>query len=472
MDMRRTKIVCTLGPASQDKKVIRELIKAGMDVARLNFSHGSHDLHRTVAQHVRQEAYRQGKSTAILQDLQGIKIRVSMVENNTLVLKPSSKVNLLPGDRESTANNIYISYPALLQDVKKGDIILFDDGLIRLQAVSVKASHIEAEVIEGGVLRSKKGVNLPSSKTTMLAFTDKDRKDLLFGLDLGVDYVAVSFVRNVKDIEVIKQWAKKKSLRLPPIIAKIEKPEALDSLEEILKVVDGIMVARGDLGVELPTEQVPVIQKMLIEEANKKGKLVITATQMLESMREHTRPTRAEATDVANAVLDGTDALMLSAETATGKYPVEALCMMDTIIRHTESMLFERIGRFYRVDGSFPGAIADGAREAAVDTNAKAIVVFTHSGFTALLLSKLKPAVPVIAFTPDQQALKAMSLYWGIHAKALDTPDVSILDEVFMKTVERMLIREGFIKKGDNIVFAASSPFLGKANVIRLHRIA
>ncbi len=469
--MRRTKIVCTLGPASGDRKVIKALIKAGMDVARLNFSHGSHERHMTVAQNVRQEAFKLGRHTAILQDLQGIKIRVGMVQGNEVTLKTGTKVSLLPGENESNHQSIFISYPALLRDVSKGDTVLLDDGLIKLVAKSVTSSHIEAEVIEGGILRSKKGVNLPSSKTTLPAFTEKDKRDLLFGVGLGIDYVAVSFVRSAKDIEIIKAWAKKKNITLPPLIAKIEKPEAICNIKEILEIVDGIMVARGDLGVELPTEQVPVVQKMLIEEANRKGKLVITATQMLESMKEHSRPTRAEATDVANAVLDGTDALMLSAETATGKFPLESVKMMDTIIRHTEQMLFNRIGRFYGVDGSFAGAIADGAREAAKDTNAKVIVVFTHSGFTALLLSKLKPEVPVIAFTPDQKTLKALSLYWGIHGKALETPDMSILDEVFMRTVEKSLIKEGFIQRGDNIVFAASSPFLGKANIIRLHRI-
>ena len=472
MHLRKTKIVCTLGPSSEDRKVIKALIEAGMDVARLNFSHGSHEKHLTVAQIVRQESFKLGKNTAILQDLQGIKIRVGMVKGIEVALKTGAKVKLLPGENETNQDRIFISYPALLKDVRKGDVVLLDDGLIKLIALSVTTSHIEAEVIEGGILRSKKGVNLPYSKTTLPAFTEKDRKDLLFGIGIGVDYVAVSFVRSAKDIRVIKDWAKRRNITLPPLIAKIEKPEAIDNIKEILDIVEGIMVARGDLGVELPTEQVPVIQKMLIEEANRKGKLVITATQMLESMKEHSRPTRAEATDVANAVLDGTDALMLSAETAAGKFPVESVSMMDTIIRHTERMLFNRIGRFYNVDGGFAGAIADGAREAAKDTTAKVIVVFTHSGFTALLLSKLKPEVPVIAFTPDQKTLKALSLYWGIYAKALETPDVGILDEVFIQTAIKNLIKEGFIKRGDNIVFAASSPFLGKANIIRLHRIA
>lgn len=471
MYMRKTKIVCTLGPASFDAKVIRGLIKNGMDVARLNFSHGSYDDHRIVAQNVRQEAYKQGKNIAILQDLQGIKIRISAVQKGEIEIKTGSKIKLKPGNSESTTDFLYISYPALIKDLKKEDLVLIDDGLIKLQIVSKDDNHLLAEIIEGGIVKSKKGVNLPTAKTTLNAFTEKDKKDLLFGLDLGVDYVAVSFVRSPDDISIIKTWAKKQKLTLPPIIAKIEKPEALKNLSEILDIVDGIMVARGDLGVEMPTEQVPIIQKMLIEEANKKGKIVITATQMLESMRHHTRPTRAEATDVSNAVLDGTDALMLSAETAAGNYPLESVKMMDTIIRFTEDKLFHRIGSFYQLGRGFPEAIAAGAKEAALDTNAKAIVVFSHSGFTARLLSKLKSSVPIIAFTPDQKVLRGMSLFWGTYGRLLETPDVGILDEVFMKTVEKNLIKEGFIQKGDNIVLAASSPFLGKANIIRLHKV-
>ncbi|MCX8069623.1 MAG: pyruvate kinase [Thermodesulfovibrionales bacterium] len=471
MYIRKTKIVCTLGPASYDRKIIRSLIKSGMDVARLNFSHGSHDDHYAVAQNVRQEAFKLGKNTAILQDLQGIKIRVAMVEKGAITLKTGSTIKLKPGSEESNNDTIYISYPALLTDVNEGDLILLDDGLLRLNVKEKKDDHMVAEILEGGILKSKKGVNFPYSKTTLPAFTEKDKQDLLFGIELGVDYVAVSFVRSAEDIEVIKKWAKKKNLVLPPLIAKIEKPEALDNIQEILDIVDGIMVARGDLGVELPTERVPVIQKMLIEEANKKGKLVITATQMLESMKEHSRPTRAEATDVANAVLDGTDALMLSAETAAGKFPVQSVVMMDTIIKHTEMMLFNRIPCFYQIGKIFPEAIADGAKESALVTNAKVIVVFTHSGFTAKLLSKLKPEVPIVSFTPDQKVVRSMSLFWGTTAMALETPDVTILDEVFMRTVEKKLIKEGFIQKGDNVVFAASSPFLGKANIVRLHKV-
>src|SRR5208337_2329061 len=258
---------------------------------------------------------------------------------------------------------------------------------------------------------------------------------------------------------------------LPPLIAKIEKPEAIDNINDIIEMVDGIMVARGDLGVEMPTEKVPVIQKMLIDLANKRGKLVITATQMLESMTQHTRPTRAEASDVANAVLDGTDALMLTAETASGKYPVESFNMMDTIIRYTEETLFHKIQSPYQPGNRFPEAIADGACNAARDVGAKAIVVFTVSGFTARLLAKIKPDIPVVAFTPDEKALRQMPLYWGVTGKMIKQCSTKILDSDCTSDIEKSLVKEGIVKKGENIVFVASSPFLGKRNIIRIQKL-
>lgn len=310
--MRKAKIVCTIGPASNSREMVNSLIKSGMDVARLNFSHGDHETHKRVAAFVREESLKQKKSVAILQDLQGIKIRIGLAENDGIMLKAGEEVSLYPGSDTSNAKALFISYPALLKDIHEGEHVLLDDGLIKLKVFGRTNKALKAKVIEGGLLKSKKGVNLPFSKITLPAFTEKDRQDLEFGLKLGVDYVAVSFVRTAEDIEKVLRWAKAKKIALPPLIAKIEKPEALENINEIMSIVDGIMVARGDLGVEMPAEKVPTIQKMLIDLANRKGKLVITATQMLESMTQHTRPTRAEASDVANAVLDGTDALMLS----------------------------------------------------------------------------------------------------------------------------------------------------------------
>ncbi|MEW6738549.1 MAG: pyruvate kinase [Nitrospirota bacterium] len=469
--MRKAKIVCTIGPASGSRKVISELIKSGMDVARLNFSHGDHETHQKVASIVREESSKQNRIVSILQDLQGIKIRLGDIEGGGMTLKTGDEVFLRPGKETSDKKNLFITYPALLKDVKAGDRILIDDGLIKLGVAGRARDALFAKVLEGGAVKSRKGVNLPTSKTTLPAFTEKDRRDLEFGLKMCVDYVAISFVRTAEDIKLVLDWAKRKGVKLPPIIAKIEKPEALDNINEIMDMVDGIMVARGDLGVEMPTEKVPMIQKMLIDLANKKGKLVITATQMLESMTQHTRPTRAEATDVANAVLDGTDALMLSAETTVGKYPVESVRMMDMIIKYTEASFTRRAVSPYEIGNTFPEAIADSACEAAHDIGAKAIVVFTGSGFTAKLISKLRPDVPVIAFTPDETVLRRISLYWGTSAKLIRRSDMEILDAKFMSEIEKSLIKERLVKKGDSIVFVASSPFLGKPNIIRLHRL-
>lgn len=471
--MRKAKIVCTIGPASANRKTISAMIKAGMNVARLNFSHGEHEFHGNIASMVKEEAAKQKKTIAILQDLQGIKIRIGEVQDGEMLLKTGQNMLLYPGKEVSSGSSIFITYPALLKDVKKGDTLLFDDGLIKIRVAGKgkDSKSLIGIVVEGGLLKSKKGVNLPDSKTTLSAFTDKDKKDLEFGLSIGVDYIAVSFVRSPDDIQRVLNWAEKKAVSLPPIIAKIEKPEALDNLDKIIEIADGIMVARGDLGVELPTERVPVVQKKLINLANKRGKLVITATQMLESMTKHTRPTRAEASDVANAVLDGTDALMLSAETTVGEYPVESVNMMDTIIRFTESSIYLRDDCAYEIGCTFPEATADAARKAASDIGAKAIVVFTHSGFSAQLLSKLRPHVPIIAFTTDEKVLKRLSLHWGVLGRFIRHNDVEQLDSAFMAEIEKTVLKEDFVKKGDNIVFVASSPFMGKPNIIRLHKI-
>jgi pyruvate kinase len=469
--MRKAKIVCTIGPATNTHTMIRSLILGGMDVARLNFSHGDHKTHGDVISIVRRESLRQKKVVAILQDLQGIKIRVGNVKGDGIFLKSGQEISIFAGKDISTPQKLFISYPALLKDVKEGELVVLDDGLIKLCVQDKSGKELRAKVVEGGLLKSKKGVNLPASKTSLHAFTEKDRKDLLFGLAEGVDYVAISFVRTPDDIELVLRWAKRKGIILPPLIAKIEKPEAINNINGIVDIVDGIMVARGDLGVEMPAEKVPMIQKMLIDLANKRGKLVITATQMLESMTEHTRPTRAEASDVANAVLDGTDALMLSAETASGNYPIEALKMMDTIISYTEEHFFHKIQSPYQPGDRFPEAVSDGACNAARDIGAKAIVVFTNKGFTARLLAKIKPQVPVIAFTPDAKILGQMPLYWGVAGRMIKRGNNKILDNDCMADIERSLVKDGLVMKGDSIVFVASSPFLGKTNIIRLHKL-
>ncbi|MBI4689154.1 MAG: pyruvate kinase [Nitrospirae bacterium] len=467
--MRKSKIVCTIGPASSSREMIRSLIRSGMDVARLNFSHGEHVFHRGVFNLIREEAKKLNKPVAILQDLQGIKIRVGLISSTSVELKKGYEIFLHAGSEISSDKHIYISYPALKKDVKIDDRILFDDGLIQASVIGKTKDGLRARVIEGGILKDKKGVNLPHTRTTLPAFTEKDRKDLEFGLEIGVDYTALSFVRSAEDVRIVKEWIKKRH-KTVPLIAKIEKPEALDDINDILDEVEGIMVARGDLGVEVSPEEVPIIQKMLINKANGKGKLVITATQMLESMTGHTRPTRAEATDVANAVIDGTDALMLSAETATGKYPVDAVRMMDRIIRYTESQFSHQPAAISHQPIDFSGAVAEAACTAAEDIKAKAIVAFTQSGFTARLVSKFRPAIPIIAFTPYIEVKRRMSLFWGLTPALMR--HMSNTDEM-IKEVERSLLEARIAKKGDNIVITASSPLLtrGKTNLMKLHKI-
>ena len=464
---RKAKIVCTIGPASAKREVISSLIKKGMDVARLNFSHGDHDTHKKAIEFIRDISRRYRRPVAILQDLQGVKIRVGLIEDGAVELKKGRTLLLIPGEGIGNQKQIFISYPALIKDAKKGDRILLDDGLIQLSVLGKTQNALKARVVEGGLLKDRKGVNLPGVKISAVSFTGKDQKDLLFGIDMNVDYVAISFVRDASDIRKVKEWLKHRKQQIP-LIAKIEKPEALHNIEEILSEVDGIMVARGDLGVEIPPEEVPLIQKELIDEANKRGKIVITATQMLESMTEHLRPTRAETTDVANAVIDGTDALMLSAETATGKYPVEAVRMMDRIIRYTERMK-ETESSYIRGD-IFAEATADAACRAAEDINAKALVAFTQSGFTARLLSKFRPKVPIIALTPDERIKNRVCLYWGVTPKIMKLPKTT--DEM-IENVEESLLKERIVKKGDRIVITSSSPLStkGKTNFMKLHRI-
>lgn len=468
--MRKTKVVCTLGPASSEREVIREMIKAGMDVARLNFSHGDHEFHGKIASLVREESRYLGKPVSLLQDLQGIKIRIGEVENGIVELKENSVVEVMPGNGLTASSRIYINYEPLLEDIQEGEEILLDDGLLHLKVIEKHPDCLLAEVIEGGLLRSRKGVNFPSTRISAHTFTEKDRYDLKAGIEIGVDYVALSFVREAEDILRVKHWAKKEGTKLPPLIAKIEKREALENVAEIVEVAEGIMVARGDLGVEISTEMVPVWQKLLVEATNRKGKIVIIATQMLESMREHTSPTRAEATDVANAVLDGTDALMLSAETAIGKFPVLATKTMHSIICATEKHLYSRIFVTYDPQGIFPEAMVSGAIQTAQDIKAKAIVVFTHSGFTATLLSNLRPATPVIAMTPDPETFTRLPLLWGVYPHLLKMEEKTVNTEL-LREAEKVLREKYHAREGDPVVFVASSPFLGNRNLLRLHRI-
>lgn len=467
---RRAKVICTIGPSSDSKEKIFSLIRNGMDVARLNFSHGDYESHGKAIEIIREGSERYKRPVAILQDLMGVKIRIGNVKNGNIVLKKGKEIFLMPGSAESDEERLFISYPNLIKDARKGEKVLLDDGLIQLEIIAVERGRLKAKVIEGGILRDKKGVNLPFG-LSLSTFTEKDARDLEFGLEKGVDYVALSFVKKASDIRILRKGLGEKEVTIP-IIAKIERPEAVMEIEEILNEADGIMIARGDLGVEVSPEEVPMIQKRLIELANRKGKIVITATQMLDSMREHLRPTRAEATDVANAIIDGSDALMLSGETASGRYPVESLRMMNRIIEYTEKN-YKTLSSFRKEqerEADFPEAVADAACRAAEDIRARCIVAFTHSGFTARLVSKFRPSVPIIAFTPFERVRRIMSLFWGVRPEIMRT--LSSTDEM-IKEVEASLLQRNLAKRGERIVVTASIPVLGsgRTNMVKLHRI-
>jgi len=480
--MKKAKIVCTLGPASDTPDVITQLIKAGMNVARLNFSHGTHEYHKKVIENIREASTRLNTPVAILQDLQGIKIRIGLVANEAVQLKTRKTVLLLPGggheEEVSDDRQIFITYPNLLTDVEVGNRVLMDDGHIQMVVKEKTDKGLVAEIKEGGVLKNKKGVNLPDTSISITPFTEKDQADLVFGVEAAVDWVALSFVKSQEDIIKVREFLKERNQTVP-LIAKIEKPEAIRNIKGIIEQADGIMIARGDLAVELSPQEVPVLQKELVVKANQAGKVVIVATQMLESMTENMTPTRAEASDVANAVLDGADALMLSAETASGMYPVKAVSVMRQIIEHTEKMTsklmsedseFDRISLSMKHKKGVPYAIADAACKAADDINSDLIIAFTHSGYTALLLSKNRPKTPVIARTSQTQIMRQMSLFWGVRPFRIRQLNNT---EEMIEEIERVLLEASILKQGDTITIVASSPLSihGKANFIKLHKL-
>lgn len=467
--MRKVKIICTIGPASSSREIIHKMIIAGMNVCRLNFSHGTYKEHGKAVEYIREGAQKYDLPVAILQDLKGLKIRVGSIKNGFVLLEKNSTLTLTTKDIIGSNKQLSVSYPYLIKDVGIGEKILMDDGLLQLKVIGKGKDSLTAKVIEGGILREKKGVNLPGTKISGEVFTEKDKKDLEFGLKTGVDYVAMSFVHSKEDILKVKNWLKKCKADVP-VIAKIERPQALENINEIIEVSDGLMIARGDLGVEVPPEKVPLIQKNLIEKCNAAMKPVITATQMLESMTEHMNPTRAEATDVANAVIDGTDALMLSGETAIGKYPVEALKMMDRIISFTETHRHKTTLYKDIISKTFAQAIAEAACISAMDIKAKAIVAFSRTGFTALLVSKFRPRVPIVGFTIKEEVRRRMNLYWGITPQIMKFPTGT--DEMISET-EKALLKKNIVKRGDSIVIIATSPFTlgGKTNIMKLHKV-
>ena len=477
---RFAKIVCTLGPSSNTKEMIQSLISTGMNVARLNFSHGTHDSHAKLIKLIREISDDMGIPITILQDLQGPKLRIGILPEGKLELQAGDNVTLSSSEALVVdEDDIFIPFeiPDLHKALKPSNHILLDDGQIEMEVQSIDGERIEAVVTLGGTLKSNKGVNLPGANLTIPIFTKKDHEDLKFGLENDVDMVAISFVKNAEDIitvrNAIKELAPNERAKQTPIIAKLERPEALEDLEEIMKVTNGVMVARGDLGVEMSPAAVPIAQKEIIACANAHAKLVITATQMLDSMINNPRPTRAEATDVANAVFDGTDAVMLSGETAAGRYPLESVSMMVSIIKTAEKNLSKWGNVSFKTemaDQSDPVSITRAARELANDRNVAAIVVFTQSGRTARLMSKTRPDVPILAFTPELRTYRQMSLYWGVTPLLVPYADTL---EMMTKHVETAIATTTNLKKGQQVILISGFPVgaFRQPNLAMLHTL-
>ncbi|MFY2560023.1 pyruvate kinase [Myxococcus sp. AM011] len=474
--MRRAKIVCTLGPASQSQEMLEALLENGMDVARLNFSHGSHEQHAENIAKLRAASLKVRKAVGILGDLQGPKIRTGRFTKGSTDLKEGGIFHITTDETvPGTDEIVSTTYPFLAADVNPGDRILLDDGLLELKVLHTdKQKLIKTQVIHGGALKNNKGINLPGVAVRADALTPKDREDLVFGIKAGVDFIALSFVRQPSDLDAARQ-AMAEVGRTVPIIAKLEKPEAIARLDAILDKTDGVMVARGDLGVEIPPEEVPAVQKDIIRRSNLRGLPVIVATQMLNSMIDNPRPTRAEASDVANAVFDGADAVMLSGETASGKFPIESVQMMERIILAAESSqrvqpVLRNIDAPLGLPTHFPDVIARVACEAAKASGASLIAAFTLSGVTARLLSHYRPSVPIVAFSPNQEVRRRLALLWGVVPRVLEPIQDT---EAMVRRVGEELVARGLGRKGDRIVIVYGAPVgqPGKINSLRLHTI-
>jgi len=468
---RKAKIVCTIGPASSSEAVLGDLMRLGMDVARLNFSHGTHDEHARMIERLRKVAEKQGRPICILQDLQGPKIRTRRLKDHKPVaLKTGSHVTITARDVVGTPNLISTTFKTLAREVAFGARVLLSDGLIELRVTGIRGDDVECEVINGGMLGEHKGINLPGTIVSVPSLTEKDAIDLEFGLKHGVDMVAASFIRTAEDVRSVKRLVQARHSDAW-IISKLEKPQAIDpeNLEEILDVSDGIMVARGDLGVEMPPEKVPMIQKHVIRRAADWRKPVITATQMLESMVENPRPTRAEASDVANAVLDGTDAVMLSAETASGKYPREAVAIMAKIVMEAESAAAQDpVPRRRQTRHlSISETICESVSHAAQDLEMKAVVVYTETGTTARLISKYRPTTAIYGFAPSHPVCARLNLLWGVHPSWCA---VMHNIEDMVSNAERMVLKQNAVQPGDVIaIVAGTRTSTGSTNFLRLH---
>ncbi|RJX41490.1 pyruvate kinase [Paenibacillus pinisoli] len=471
--MRKTKIVCTIGPSSESLENTKKLIQAGMNVARLNFSHGDFEEHGNRIKNVGLANAELGTSVAILLDTKGPEIRLGKLKEEPIELVQGEAITLTTEEILGDRTRIPVTYNNLPNDLSVGSTVLIDDGLIGLTVESIEGTEIHCRIVNNGPIKSKKGVNVPGVKISLPGITEKDANDIIFGIEQGVDFIAASFVRKASDVLEIRELLEKHNASHIQIISKIENQEGVDNLDEILEVSDGLMVARGDLGVEIPAEEVPLVQKMMIKKCNRAGKPVITATQMLDSMQRNPRPTRAEASDVANAIFDGTDAIMLSGETAAGKYPVESVQTMSRIAERAENALEYReifTKQANAQQTSVTEAISQAVANSALDLNAKAIVTSTQSGFTARMVSKYRPKAPIIAVTTDSKVMKRLALGWGVIPVKGD--DAVTTDEMFENAVKGAM-GTGLLALGDTVVITAGVPvgLAGTTNLMKIHHI-
>ena len=456
--MRKTKIICTLGPSTDKEGILEQLVKEGMNVARFNFSHGSHEEQKGRLDQLKEIRSRLNKPIAALLDTKGPEIRIRDFANGKITLEEGQEFTLTADEIEGNESIVSVTYKDLYKDVRPGNTILIDDGLIGLKVIGKTDKEIHCEIINGGELGEKKGVNVPGVPVRLPAITEKDKEDIKFGAEQGIDFIAASFVRNAECILEIKAYLKSLGTPYIPIIAKIENEEGISNIDEIIRAADGIMVARGDLGVEIPAEELPYLQKMMIQKCNDQFKTVITATQMLDSMMRNPRPTRAEVTDVANAVYDGTDAVMLSGETAQGKYPLEALQMMVHIIEQTEKhldydiMLEKEHGH---LRGGISSAIGYSSVLAAANLNAKCIITPSVSGATSRVVSNLRPRQEILGVTPNERTLRRMSIYWGV--RPLKSLEVDTTEDICENAIELAQVKQ-YVEPGDVVVITAGIP--------------
>jgi pyruvate kinase len=470
--VRRTKILCTIGPASESPEITRKMLLAGMNVARLNFSHGSHEEQRRRIRTLRSVAAQLDYPLGILLDTRGPEIRIGTFKTGSIVLKEGEIFTLTTEEVEGDATRVTVQYAGFPSDIKEGDTVLLNDGLLKLKVLAVQERDVKCRVVNGGVLSDRKKINLPHSQVKLPPLSEKDREDIRFGVEQGIDYIAASFIRRADDVLAIKHFLEEIGAEMP-VIAKIESPEGVENIDAILRMADGLMVARGDLGVEMPAEDVPLLQKMIIKKCNRVGKPVITATQMLESMVENPRPTRAEASDVANAILDGSDAVMLSAETATGAYPVEAVATMARIVQRAEEAIdYEGILHRKRKAGAqtITDAVGYATCITAHDLQAAAILTATQSGYTPRMVARHRPKAPIIAVTPKEEIIRQLTLVWGVYP--IRKEPAFNADEMFERAVTAG-VEKGYIREGDLVVITAGHPvgIPGTSNLIKVQTV-